>query len=114
MGKALHHLATYAQQRTFRGAESARFRRFAHFVKEAREACRKDFSEVDFSLGELDERAAGGSEAVREIKRRRVAILRKRLERFAKAQESREVIARHTRNGELVVPFSTNIATARV
>ncbi len=28
--------------------------------------------------------------------------------------ESREVIARHTRNGELVVPFSINIATARV
>jgi hypothetical protein len=42
---------------------------------------------------EVDVAAGASPDAVREIKQRRIAILRKRLERFAKAQESREVIS---------------------
>lgn len=42
---------------------------------------------------EVDVKAGAAADAVREIKQRRIAILRKRLERFAKAQESREVIS---------------------
>jgi len=49
--------------------------------------------EAELRQLEADVAAEGASDAVREIKRRRVAILRKRLERFAKARESREVIA---------------------
>ncbi len=50
---------------------------------------------LERELRELQVDLAGGAAppAVREIKERRVAILGKRLERFEKAQESREVIA---------------------
>lgn len=54
-----------------------------------RKALERDLSELRVELGGGE----GGSEAVREIKKRRVGILEKRLERFDKAGESREVIS---------------------
>lgn len=50
---------------------------------------------IERDLAELegDLQSPGGSEAVREIKRKRIDILHKRLERFSKAEESREVIS---------------------
>jgi len=53
----------------------------------------RDALEAELRGLEADLARGGGGEALREIKERRVAILRKRLERFENAKESREVIA---------------------
>lgn len=52
-----------------------------------------DRAAIERDLGQLREGLAGGAEAVREIKRKRVEILEKRLERFRSAEEGREAIA---------------------
>lgn len=48
---------------------------------------------IERDLGSLEKEASEGSEAVREIKQRRIDILRKRIERFDKAEETRELIS---------------------
>ncbi len=49
----------------------------------------RDLHELEADLAS----GGGSSEAVREIKKKRIEILKKRLERFTKAEESREVIS---------------------
>lgn len=51
-----------------------------------------DRARIERELSELEGELPGSSEAVREVKKRRVEILRKRVARFRGAEESREVI----------------------
>lgn len=53
-----------------------------------RKALERDLSELQAEIAQ-----APGSDKVREVKRKRVEILQKRLERFHKAEESREVVS---------------------
>jgi hypothetical protein len=54
-----------------------------------RKALERDLSELRVEVGGGE----AGSDAVREVKKRRIEILEKRLERFDKAGESREIIS---------------------
>lgn len=60
---------------------------------------------IERDLAELRQGLDAGAEAVREIKRKRVEILEKRLERFRSAEENREAIAHQLASIEDVLRF---------